>query len=195
MNWFGDSLDGTLARYRKIERPRYGFYIDHMIDMVSELLVFVGLGLSPYLRMDIAVVGLVCYLLASVYIYIVTYVSGVFRIAYSGISPTELRLVAIAANTLVFLAGNPVVPVPTTGLLAVLGTLTVFDLLISGVILIIIVLLSYNSVTTGINLAREDRALYEAKKQQEEAPAPQASRDRFTGRKAKTQSRQVTKIV
>ena len=57
LNWFGDSLDGTLARYRKIERPRYGFFVDHIIDAISEVLVFIGLGLSPYLRFDLAMIA------------------------------------------------------------------------------------------------------------------------------------------
>src|SRR5512147_2001859 len=58
LNWFGDSLDGTLARYRKIERPRYGFFVDHIVDAASECMVFLGIGLSPYVRFDLACVAL-----------------------------------------------------------------------------------------------------------------------------------------
>ena len=82
VNWFGDSLDGTLARYRKIERPRYGFFVDHTVDAFSEVLVVTGLGLSPYVRLDIALLGLVGYLLVSVMVYIRTYIDGVFKISY-----------------------------------------------------------------------------------------------------------------
>jgi archaetidylinositol phosphate synthase len=159
IQWYGDSMDGTLARFRHIERPRYGFYVDHMIDVVSEVLIFVGLGISPFLRMDIAVLGLISYLLASVYVYITTYVSGVFRISYSGFSPTEFRLIAVATNTLIFFAGNPAIPLPDGGLLSKLNPLTLFDVVIIGVVLIILSLVAYNATATGIKLAREDGSL------------------------------------
>ncbi|MGA9398496.1 MAG: CDP-alcohol phosphatidyltransferase family protein, partial [Anaerolineaceae bacterium] len=69
LNWFGDSLDGTLARYRKIERPKYGFFVDHVIDAIDEVMVFFGLGLSPYVTFTIANLALVAYLLVSVQVY------------------------------------------------------------------------------------------------------------------------------
>ena len=63
VNWFGDSLDGTLARYRKIERPKYGFFVDHTVDAFSQLLIFVGLGLSIYVSFSVAALALTGYLL------------------------------------------------------------------------------------------------------------------------------------
>lgn len=107
VNWFGDSLDGTLARVRKIERPLYGFYIDHAVDAYNEILVFLGLGLSPYVRFNLAALALVGYLLLSVLVFLRTYVKGEFTLSYGRLGPTEVRLIAIAANTAVFFVGNP----------------------------------------------------------------------------------------
>lgn len=112
INWFGDSLDGTLARYRHVERPRYGFFIDHTLDAFSEVLVFMGIGLSPYVSFNIACVALVGYLLLAIMVYITTYVNGVFRISYIRLGPTEMRVIAILANTAVFFIGNPVLRLP-----------------------------------------------------------------------------------
>lgn len=109
INWFGDSLDGNLARYRKIERPKYGYFVDHTVDAFSELLVGFGIGLSPYVRFDLALLALISYMLMSVLVYITTYVKGVFQISYSKIGPTEIRAIIIIANTIIYFVGNPVV--------------------------------------------------------------------------------------
>jgi len=106
INWFGDSLDGTLARYRNIQRPIYGFFVDHSLDAVSETLVFIGLGLSHYVRLDLALLALVGYLLLSILVYIRTCVDGVFKISYGKLGPTEVRLLAIIANTVLFFSSN-----------------------------------------------------------------------------------------
>ena len=156
LNWFGDSMDGTLARVRKIERPRYGFFIDHIIDAVSEVLVFVGLGFSPFLRFDLALIALVAYLLASIYVYLTTYVEGVFRISYGGLSPTEMRLIAIITNIVVFFYGNPNFQIPALGPFAAFP-LTLFDLVISVMVVIIIGLFAASVITTAMQLSREDR--------------------------------------
>ncbi len=111
VNWFGDSLDGTLARFRHIERPRYGFFLDHTLDSASETIIFIGLGLSPYVNLDLAFLALVGYLLLSIFVFISTYVSGEFKISYGRFGPTEIRAVAILANTLIFFMGNPVVQI------------------------------------------------------------------------------------
>jgi phosphatidylglycerophosphate synthase len=112
LNWFGDSLDGTLARERHIERPRYGFFIDHTLDAFGEVLVFLGIGLSPYVDFNIASLALIGYMLLSVLVYITTYVNGVFRISYIRLGPTEMRLIAILANTVVYFLGNPILRLP-----------------------------------------------------------------------------------
>lgn len=107
INWFGDSLDGTLARYRKKERPRYGFFVDHTVDSFSVMLVFIGLGLSPYVRLEVAALAGIGYLLVSILAYINAFVSGKFKISYARIGPTEMRVIAIFINTIVFFFGNP----------------------------------------------------------------------------------------
>lgn len=105
INWYGDSLDGTLARHRKIERPKYGFFVDHIVDALSEVMIFLGLGLSFYVRFDLAAIALIGYLLMSIYVYVTTAVSGVFQISYGRFGPTEIRVMAIIANTLMFFIG------------------------------------------------------------------------------------------
>ncbi len=106
VNWFGDSLDGSLARYRKIERPLYGFFVDHNVDSMSMLLVALGLGLSPYMRFDIALYTLIGYYMLSISTYINAYVRGMFRISFASLGPTEVRLFAIIGNTVLFFIGK-----------------------------------------------------------------------------------------
>jgi len=115
LNWFGDSLDGTLARYRHIERPRYGFLIDHYVDAISAVLIFLGLGLSPFVDLTVASMGAIAYLLLSIMVYLVTYVTGVFQITNAKIGPTEIRLLAILANTTILIVGNPSINLPFIG--------------------------------------------------------------------------------
>ena len=158
INWLGDSLDGTLARHRKIERPRYGFFIDHIIDSVSESLVFIGLGLSPYLRFELALLALVSYMMASIYVYLTTYVNGIFRISFVGVSPTTLRMLAIAANTVVFFGGNPMINLPAQPFIPASYTITLYDLIIIAIIIIILVLFVVNSYATARQLSSMDAA-------------------------------------
>jgi phosphatidylglycerophosphate synthase len=105
INWFGDSLDGTLARYRHVERPRYGFYIDHMIDVVCQVMIFLGLGLTPYVSFNVACLALIGYLMLSILVYVRTYVSGEFKISYGGLGPTESRALAVLLNTAMYFFG------------------------------------------------------------------------------------------
>ncbi len=104
VNWYGDSLDGTLARYRKIERPKFGFYIDHTVDAISEFLTIIGIGMSPFLRLDIAAFALIGYLLMSVHVYVRTCVDGVFKISFSKVGPTEMRAIIVLVNIAIFFA-------------------------------------------------------------------------------------------
>ncbi|MGD2058189.1 MAG: CDP-alcohol phosphatidyltransferase family protein [Anaerolineales bacterium] len=112
INWFGDSLDGTLARYRDAERPKYGFFVDHLVDAGSQVVIFVGMGISPYVQLDYACLALAGYLLLSIYAYVTAFVTGEFRISYIKLGPTEMRLIAILLNTAVFFFGNPIIPIP-----------------------------------------------------------------------------------
>lgn len=111
VNWFGDSLDGSLARFRKIERPRYGFFIDHTLDSISMIIVGIGVGLSPYARLDFVLFALVGYLLMSIFVYIKTMIIGVFNITYFGFGPTEARVFIAIGNTLVYFLGAGEIPV------------------------------------------------------------------------------------
>ena len=92
VNWFGDSLDGTLARVRRAERPRYGFYVDHVLDIVGITLLLGGLACSGFMTPVIALAVLVAYLLVAGEVFLATAVSGVFRMSVAGVGPTELRI-------------------------------------------------------------------------------------------------------
>lgn len=105
LNWFGDSLDGTLARYRQIERPRFGFFVDHTTDAFNEVMIFVGLGLTPYISFPAACLALIGYLLVSVLVYVRTCVVGEFQISYSKLGPTEIRVLAILLNIVMYFWG------------------------------------------------------------------------------------------
>ena len=105
LNWFGDSLDGTLARVRNQQRPRYGFYIDHVLDACGSVCLFGGLALSGYMSPGIAAGLLVVYLLLSIEVYLATYTIGNFHMSFAAFGPTELRLLLIAGNIAV-LAGR-----------------------------------------------------------------------------------------
>lgn len=102
VNWLGDSLDGTLARFRNCPRPRYGFYVDHMVDAFSALFLLGGLGLSGYMSPWIALGLLVSYLMLSIEVYLASYTLGDFKISYFGMGPTELRLLLCIGNLALF---------------------------------------------------------------------------------------------
>lgn len=102
INWYGDSLDGTLARVRDCQRPIYGFFIDHSLDAITICIMCIGAGLSSVFRMDIAMLLLIGYLVLSIYTYICTILKDEFRLTYGGgFGPTELRLFIIILNTIV----------------------------------------------------------------------------------------------
>ena len=95
MQWFGDSMDGSLARWRKIERPKFGYFIDHSVDGLVILLIMGGIGWSPYVRMDVALLTLAGYLLLSIHAYLSARVLGELKLSYMFGGPTELRFVLI----------------------------------------------------------------------------------------------------
>jgi phosphatidylglycerophosphate synthase len=99
VNWFGDSLDGTLARFRNRQRPRYGFYVDHMVDSFGALFLLGGLALSGYMSGWVAFALLVAFLLLSVNTYLATYTLGTFQLSFWRMSPTELRILLALGNT------------------------------------------------------------------------------------------------
>lgn len=151
LNWFGDSLDGNLARYRKAERPKYGFYIDHIIDTISEIVIFLGLGLSQYVDFKIAVLGLIGYLCMTIQVYITTDLRGVFQISYAKLGPTEIRAIAIILNTLIFFIGNPVINLP------LLGEVGLYNLVVGIVVAILFIIFSVTVYKEARLLDKEDR--------------------------------------
>ena len=98
LNWLGDSLDGTLARHRNHLRPRYGFYVDHMIDTFGASFLMCGLALSGYLHWQVALAMLVTFLVLSVETYLATYTIGTFRLSHGLFGPTEIRILLVAGN-------------------------------------------------------------------------------------------------
>ncbi len=150
LNWFGDSLDGTVARFRKIERPKYGFFVDHSVDAINEVCIFVGVGISPFAQFTIAMLALAGYLLMSVNVFLTTYVTGEFRLSYAKLGPTEARVLAIAANMFVMFA---VVPS-----LSVFGLqLTAIDFL--GLLIASVAYVSFimTTIKTSLKLAKVDK--------------------------------------
>lgn len=128
VQWYGDSLDGTLARFRRIERPRYGYYLDHLTDAYSTLAIGLGLGFSPYMLLSVGLGVSIAYLLLSINVYLETHVFAEFRLGHALLGPTEARLLLIGLNLLALL----LTPLRFT----VLGvSLTLFDVIgIAGVL-------------------------------------------------------------
>lgn len=120
LNWFGDSLDGTLARVRNHQRPRYGYYVDHVIDIAGTTALMVGLAFSTIVDPVLAMALLCAYLLLCAESYLSTHASGVFKMSFLGFGPTELRIVLIAGALKV--ATSPFVTVPA------LGSVRLFDI-------------------------------------------------------------------
>jgi archaetidylinositol phosphate synthase len=150
LNWFGDSLDGTIARYRKIERPKYGFFIDHSVDGFITACVFMGAGISPFISFEIATFALIGYLLLSIHVFITTYVTGEFKISYAKLGPTEARLLAIVGNTIIMVMAKP--------FMELMGwSFTFYDFI--GIFIGLVTFTSFISSTIkkGIELSKADR--------------------------------------
>jgi phosphatidylglycerophosphate synthase len=144
VNWFGDSLDGTLARVRGHERPRYGFYVDHVVDAFGAAFLLGGLGLSGYMSPLVASGLLVAYLMLSVEVFLATHALGTFRMSYFKLGPTELRILLAIGTAAAWLH-------PTS---LVFGrTFLLFD--VAGVIGIVGLL-----ATLVVSAMRNTRALY-----------------------------------
>lgn len=132
MNWFGDSLDGTLARVRNCQRPRYGFYVDHIIDSVGAIFLMTGLAVSGALDWRIAAGLLVAFLLLSIESYLASYTLGVFRMSFAKFGPTEIRILLALANFALWLRPDAKVPglawrvFDFGGLIAIFGMLLMF---------------------------------------------------------------------
>lgn len=109
VNWFGDSLDGTLARVRDHQRPRYGYYVDHVVDIVGTVFLFGGLALSGIMSAPIAAALLIAYFLVSLEVYLATNSLGTFQMSFFGVGPTELRILLALGNVALFVRGSETV--------------------------------------------------------------------------------------
>jgi archaetidylinositol phosphate synthase len=149
INWFGDSLDGTLARYRHIERPKYGFFIDHITDCVTEIIIILGLGLSPYIGFPVASMCCIAYIAMSVLVYVRMNVMGEFKISYSKLGPTEVRVLAILLTTAMFFGGVRAFNLN-------LGTFTIalnpYDLVVAAITLLLLYFFAETSIKQAIVL-------------------------------------------
>lgn len=149
VHWFGDSLDGSLARFRHIERPRYGYFLDHSCDGLATTLVVLGLGASGYVQLEVALVALAGYLLMSIHAFLSVRVNGELRLSYMMAGPTELRLVLIAMTGAMIAFG----PTP------VIGVFTGFDLFVGAVGVLLIGLFVIQTASTARQLALEEPAV------------------------------------
>jgi archaetidylinositol phosphate synthase len=116
VHWLGDSLDGTLARVRRTERPRYGYYLDHLVDAVATALIGIGLGLSPHMLLVTGLAIVIAYLVLSINTYLETNALGVFSLGYGRLGPTEARVALVVVNTVLALGLAPAVSVAGVGL-------------------------------------------------------------------------------
>lgn len=103
INWYGDSLDGTLARVRNHQRPIYGYYLDHTIDAINELIIVLGIGLSGLMKLDLALIILALYFMLTINVSINAHLKKEFKLTYAKMGPTELRMIMIIVNTLFIL--------------------------------------------------------------------------------------------
>ena len=151
LNWFGDSLDGSVARYRKIERPNYGYFIDHSLDALSNMILIIGMGLSPYLRMDTALLGLSGYLLLSIHTFISANLFGVMNLTYFGGGPTEVRIMLIVLTICMYIFGPAAtVAWPVAGVM-----LSPFDMFAGGMGILLTCIFVFHTVRTGAVLFRK----------------------------------------
>lgn len=153
INWYGDSLDGTLARVRKMQRPVYGFFIDHSLDALTTCLICAGIGLSPFMRMDVALVILAGYLCMSIYTYLSTIVMSEFRLTYGKLGPTEVRIIIIVVCILYIFNPWKDVAYEIAG-----EEWTVFDFIGAAVAAILFLIYICSMVSDLRRLARQDPA-------------------------------------
>lgn len=145
MQWFGDSMDGSLARFRKIERPSYGYFIDHSCDALTILFILGGMGASPYVTMDVALFALVGYLMLSIHAYLSARVLGELKLSYLAAGPTELRflLLGLTAMMMILGAGS-----------GMFGAISGFDIFVGAVAAILVILFVLQTLSSGRRLAR-----------------------------------------
>jgi phosphatidylglycerophosphate synthase len=148
VHWLGDSLDGTLARVRRTERPKYGYYLDHLVDAIATALIGIGLGLSPYMLLATGLVLVIAYLVLSINTYLETNTLGVFSLGYGRLGPTEARVGLIAINTVLALGVAPVI-----------SGLSVLDVVVLGAAAVMLLALLVRATRNLRELARREPAV------------------------------------
>ena len=149
VQWFGDSTDGSLARYRNIERPRYGYFLDHSCDGLATTLIVVGIGLSPYVGLKVALIALAGYLLLSIHAFLSVRVLGELKLSYLNLGPTELRFVLIALTiAMMFFGLGP----------GWFGQINGFDIFVGLVGTLLVTLFASQTLRTAARLAKEEPA-------------------------------------
>ena len=127
VNWYGDSLDGTIARVRRAQRPVYGYYLDHSMDIINELFMFIGVGLSPWVHLPISLMALIFYLILTVAQNINAHLRHEFNLTYAKLGPTEFRIIVVII-CLIFIFAKPINEYRhVIDLLGQTVTLTIFD--------------------------------------------------------------------
>ncbi|MDY0125492.1 MAG: CDP-alcohol phosphatidyltransferase family protein [Anaerolineaceae bacterium] len=157
INWFGDSLDGTLARFRHHERPNYGFYTDHAIDGITALIIFTAIGLSGIARLDISIFALACWLLLMIQVYLKTHVTGTFEMTSIGVGPTEVRLFVMLLNTVLFFTGIGGY-IWTVTIKGIEYGFTIGSIIVLSAALLFLGYFIYQVMRTAITLAAQDEA-------------------------------------
>lgn len=151
INWYGDSLDGTLARVRNKQRPVYGYYLDHTVDAINEVIMFLGAGLSGLVHIEIALLILVVYLMLTINVSVNAHLKKEFCLTYAKMGPTEFRIIMILINTVLIYA----VPVREFSTTVALGgksvVMSALDLAASVILLVLILIY----VVTVIKDARD----------------------------------------
>lgn len=147
INWYGDSLDGTLARVRNKQRPIFGYYIDHTVDIINELLIFLGLGLSGLICFDLSLFILIVYMMLTLNVSINAHLKKEFKLTYAKLGPTEFRVLAIIFNTVCIYCpaiSNSVMEISMFGKDIVFGSLD-----IAGVFVLLVLIIMY--IVTVLN--------------------------------------------
>jgi archaetidylinositol phosphate synthase len=149
VNWFGDSLDGTVARFRNRQRPRYGFYVDHVIDAIGSTVLMVGLAVSGYMTPLVAMALLVAFLLLAIEVYLATYTIGSFHLSFFNLGPTEGRIILAMGNLALYVRG------PWSHLAG--HTFLLFDLGAVAATVGMGIMFFYATIRHSVQLYREER--------------------------------------
>jgi phosphatidylglycerophosphate synthase len=149
INWFGDSFDGSIARYRKRTRPNYGYYIDKMVDAIVMIILGLGLGLSGFVKIEIAILFTAVYLAMMINVDLLVYVKGEAKNSFGWLGPTEARIIGIIISIVMFF-----IPVKSYDIYGYL--VTQYDIVVLALSALMFLILISEMVRNGIRLNKED---------------------------------------